>query len=265
MPELAEVFYYSRQWVELEGLAITQILQNPTARIFREATSNQWEKLQGATLLKTETHGKKIRFIFDGSFHLHIHLGMTGKLYQTPINQPPQKHQHLILFTEQKKFIFQDSRMFGKATLLSEQESEKLWSQLPTAILSPDFNRKKFDYLIKRGWRKNVKAWLLSQDFFPGIGNWMADEILWRARINPFTRVNQIHESNMQTLYTIIQSVSRDALRVIGKKWGKPPKTWLFPHRWNRQGICPKTHQPLSYQTIAGRSTCFSPTWQCIP
>ena len=265
MPELAEVFYYSRQWAELKGLGITQIFQNPTARIFRDSTSNQWEELKGATLLKTETHGKKIRFIFDGIFHLHIHLGMTGKLYQTPLNQPPQKHQHLILFTKQKKFIFQDSRMFGKATLLSKQESEKCWSQLPTTILSPDFNSKKFDHLIQRGKRKNVKAWLLSQDFFPGIGNWMADEILWRARINPFTQVNQIHESNMQTLYTIIQSVSRDALRVIGKNWGKPPKTWLFPHRWNRQGICPKTHKPLSYQTIAGRSTCFSPTWQKVP
>lgn len=265
MPELAEVFYYSRQWVELEGLVITQIFQNTSARIFRDKTPNHWQTIKGATLLKSETHGKKIRFIFNCPYHLHIHLGMTGKLYRAPLNQPPQKHQHLILFTEQKKFIFQDSRMFGKATLLQNQESETQWQKLPTAILSPAFTRKEFDHLIQQGKRKNVKAWLLSQNYFPGIGNWMADEILWRARINPFFRVNEIPENNIQTLYTVIQSVSRDALEVIGKNWGKPPQTWLFPHRWNRQGICPKTHQPLSYTTIAGRSTCYSPIWQKIP
>jgi formamidopyrimidine-DNA glycosylase len=42
------------------------------------------------------------------------------------------------------------------------------------------------------------------------------------------------------------------------------PDTWLFNHRWERGGRCPKTGKPLAHATIGGRTTCWSPARQTL-
>jgi formamidopyrimidine-DNA glycosylase len=60
----------------------------------------------------------------------------------------------------------------------------------------------------------------------------------------------------------VIREVCTDALRVIGKDWSDPPDTWLFNHRWEKGGRCPRTRGPLLHATIGGRTTCWSPRRQ---
>jgi formamidopyrimidine-DNA glycosylase len=60
-----------------------------------------------------------------------------------------------------------------------------------------------------------------------------------------------------------LQEVCRDAMRVIAPDWSRPPEDWLFNHRWRDGGICPRTGRPLQREPIGGRTTCWSPAWQC--
>ncbi|HKJ91067.1 MAG TPA: hypothetical protein VJ960_08050, partial [Oceanipulchritudo sp.] len=116
--------------------------------------------------------------------------------------------------------------------------------------------------ILRRHPRKPLKGLLLDQDAFPGIGNWMADEILWRARLHPAIRADSLSTARQKRLFEETRTVARQALEVIGTNWSTPPDSWLFPHRWKRGGSCPVSNKPLRHETICGRTTCFSPAIQ---
>jgi formamidopyrimidine-DNA glycosylase len=40
------------------------------------------------------------------------------------------------------------------------------------------------------------------------------------------------------------------------------PKSWLFWHRWEDGGKCPRTKSPLVREEVGGRTTCWSPARQ---
>jgi formamidopyrimidine-DNA glycosylase len=90
----------------------------------------------------------------------------------------------------------------------------------------------------------------------------MADEILWRARIHPATLPTSLSPWKKNRLHEKIKEVCQDAMEVIGTDWGTPPDSWLFNHRWRKGGHCPVTGKPLQYETIGGRTSCFSPSIQ---
>src|SRR5205085_3928328 len=125
------------------------------------------------------------------------------------------------------------------------------------------------DFLRRRG-RAPIKAVLLMQERFPGVGNWMADEILWRAAIHPARLAGSLDATEIRALHRECRNVCRQALAVIAGRGKTPPQhlnenipgTWLFKHRWRKGGTCPKTGAKLRHATIGGRTTCWSPARQ---
>lgn len=263
MPELAEVYYYAHRWEGLLRKKVQTISYHEKARCFRDLTSfSDLDHLREATLRGIHTHGKQMFFVFSGKNILSVHLGMTGKLFAAPLTYEPTKHDHFILKTKEQSFVFSDYRMFGSVTLTREKEFAEVWASLPTEILSSSFTLDHMHQYLQRRQRQTLKGVLLLQDGFPGVGNWMADEILWRARLLPERQVQSLSQKEESALYQNLREVTQDALRVIGNDWGAPPMDWLFPHRWKAGGTCPKTKKPLARKTIAGRTTCWSPAWQ---
>ena len=108
------------------------------------------------------------------------------------------------------------------------------------------------------------------QERFPGVGNWMADEILWRAAIHPKRRAGSLRPAEVRALWRECRRVCRLALDTIAGrgKYLPPdlnahiPKNWLFRHRWEAGGRCPRTGAPLARATVGGRTTCWSPARQ---
>src|ERR1019366_6189014 len=105
-------------------------------------------------------------------------------------------------------------------------------------------------------------AVLLLQAGFPGIGNWMADEILWQAGLHPRRPAGKLRPAERKKLHCTVKSVSRTALRTVGVDYGELPRTWLFERRWKRGGRCPKDGAALRYAAIGGRTTCWCPKCQ---
>src|SRR5271156_2987172 len=98
---------------------------------------------------------------------------------------------------------------------------------MPPDLLSPAFTVQLLGGFLKRRARAPLKAVLLMQERFPGIGNWMADEILWRAAIHPKQPAGSLKTSQTKALYREIRTVCREALRIIGRDWSDPPDSWL--------------------------------------
>ncbi len=273
MPELAEVEFYRRQWDAGLGQVTLRVHTHPAARIFRECvTSELVQAVTGHVLTFSEAQAKQMLFRFGPDRWMGLHLGMSGTLASAQPEMVPGRHDHLVLFTPGSALVFNDPRMFGRVRLHRGMEPPSWWTKLPPPVVSEVFTPQCVAEFCARRSRSPIKAVLLMQERFPGIGNWMADEILWRARIHPACPAGNLTKGPKLTqFHRIIQEVAADALREIagtGKSHApsslsdKLPDSWLFNHRWTNGGICPKTRKPLRRATIGGRTTCFSPAWQ---
>ncbi len=265
MPELAEVHFHASRWKQSEGEAFRLAWVSGEKRCCRDWDRDLGERLLGeAKLISGYTHGKRMLFAFSGGAFVEIHLGMTGSL---SVEQPDYKrgrHDHLVLQGKSSILVFRDPRLFGKAALHATCDGElpAWWMELPPQPHEREFTRGRFDELLARRKGSVVKALLLRQDAFPGVGNWMADEILWRTRVRPDRRVASLNETERASLYQETRYVCREALRTIGVDYRNPPESWLFRHRWKAGGICPKTGEVLQRTTVGGRTSCWSAGWQ---
>ncbi len=273
MPELAEVEYFRKQWDPGMGKVVKAVKLHAEKRIFRDADPGRIIRaLTGSKLKASYAHGKQMLFEFRGggvprafSGWLGIHLGMTGKLSTEPTPYAPDNHEHLVLEMAKQVLVFRDPRLFGKVLFDCEPEFPGFWANLPPSILSDAFTRDELKAFLARRSKRPLKAILLMQERFPGIGNWMADEILWQARLHPAMRGGEVSGKQLTALYQSIRQVSQGALDTVGVDWSDPPDHWLFAHRWKDGGICPKTGEPLVREEIGGRTTCWSPAWQKSP
>ena len=268
MPELAEVDYFRKQWNPGLGHRIEEVLIHPKARIFRGTdTARMVCSLTGATLERSEARGKQMLFVAKkrgakNRCWLGLHLGMTGKLRIEPPDFQIAKHDHLVLRQAKNALVFEDARLFGRVLFAESPDAPGWWAMLPPELLSADFTVKHLEIFLKRRARAPIKAVLLMQERFPGIGNWMADEILWRAAIHPKQAAGSLDAACIKTLYREIRWVCREAMHIIGRNWDDLPDSWLFNHRWQKGGTCPRTGAKLQHATIGGRTTCWSPARQ---
>ena len=270
MPELAEVDYFRKQWNPGLGHRIDEVRIHPKARVFRGTdTARLLRTLTGAVLERSEARGKQMLFVArqktraaQARAWLGLHLGMTGKLRVEPPDFSPAQHDHLVLRQAGRSLVFQDARLFGRVLFSEGAASPEWWTRLPPDLLSASFTVKTLADFLRRRARAPIKAVLLMQERFPGIGNWMADEILWRAAIHPRQPAGSLDAARVKTLYRDLRAVCREALRIIGTDWSDPPDSWLFNHRWEKGGTCPRTGAKLMHATIGGRTTCWSPARQ---
>ena len=263
MPELAEVEWYRKQWNPGIGDTILEVRLHPLKRVFRGTDTRALRtKLTGARLLRSTTRGKRMLFEFSGDNWLGIHLGMTGKIRVEPANFRPGKHDHLVLYQRDRALLFTDSRQFGRVRFHHGKDEPDWWKSDVPEINSPQFDQKFVDQFLDRHRQAPIKAVLLMQNGFPGIGNWMADEILWRAKIHPATLAGRLTPRQRAALFRETKFVVRESLRTLGQDFSDPPRTWLIHQRWKSDGICPKHRTPLHRATIGGRTTAWCPRCQ---
>ena len=77
------------------------------------------------------------------------------------------------------------------------------------AVTSREFTPAALRAILQRRARAPLKALLLMQEFFPGIGNWMADEILWQARLHPRTAAGSLEATARRALWRGLREVWR--------------------------------------------------------
>jgi len=263
MPELAEVEYFRRQWDSGFGSRVIAVASHPKMRVFRGTDVAALQKaLTGARLLGSEGHGKQMLFRFSGGASLGIHLGMSGRLRAEATGMSPGKHDHLMLLQEQRSLVYCDPRMFGRLRLAVGNGVPEWWRNLPPTVISPAFTRTLLAEQLMRRRRSPVKAALLDQDLFPGVGNWMADEIMWQIKMHPATRAGDLNVLQQHDLWRVSRRICRTALKTIGVDWSEPPKNWLIHRHWQKRGRCPRDGTLLDHGTIAGRTTVWCPVCQ---
>src|SRR5215212_1936362 len=137
--------------------------------------------------------------------------------------------------------------------------------RLGRAVVAPDFShigpdaaevgRDVFRDRVGRG-RTAVKARLLDQGVIAGVGNLLADETLWRARLSPRRVAGELSVEELDVLRRALRAATRDAIRNGGVHTGR-----FMPAR-GRGGVCPRCGTSLERATIGGRTTYWCPVCQ---
>jgi formamidopyrimidine-DNA glycosylase len=109
--------------------------------------------------------------------------------------------------------------------------------------------------MIGRG-RAPVKARLLDQHAISGIGNLLADQALWQARIAPGRLVSELTEEDLDRLRRELRGAVRAAIRFGGAHTGQ------FVKVRGPDGACPRDGHSLERATIGGRTTYWCPECQ---
>jgi formamidopyrimidine-DNA glycosylase len=180
MPELPEVETIVRELTpRLVGrhLLSAEILH---PRIVRYSERDVAAAVTGRRIESVSRHGKFILLQLDEGF-ITIHLGMTGQLL---FDTPPGLHTRAVFYLDDATLLYDDIRMFGSIEWTPELARTKQLG--PDALNSGELSPS----LLRR--RAPIKAVLLNQSVFSGVGNIYADEALFRAGIHPARRADRL-------------------------------------------------------------------------
>ena len=97
-----------------------------------------------------------------------------------------------------------------------------------------------------------VKARLLDQHVVAGIGNLLADEILWQARVDPSRAVRTLERADLDRLQRATHTAIRRAIK------GGGVHTLRIVQYRHEGAACPRDGAPMVRSTVGGRTT-----WKC--
>jgi formamidopyrimidine-DNA glycosylase len=261
VPELPDVEAYRRFFVRhAAGHAVRRVLvTDPT--ILRNAVPEALDRaLRGRRFVDPERHGKWLLCWTDGPALL-LHFGMTGDLIWS--GDEPERHRHdrVIVELEDGEIRYRNMRKLGGAWLAHDRvEAAAVMGELGPDALA--VSRREFlDRLSRR--RGGLKALLMNQRLVAGVGNLIADEVLWQARLHPRRRAEDLSDDERGQLYRKMHLVLKESVErfdYVPRKRG-----WLNHVRGLPGAVCPRCKTPLARITAGGRTTYYCPTCQPEP
>jgi formamidopyrimidine-DNA glycosylase len=282
MPELPEVEVLVRAlrpW--LRGRTIRHV-QVRRAKVLGTTTPRQLERaLVGARFVGAWRRGKYLCFELSrkggkGRRTLLGHLGMSGRMFLAPSGAILPKHAAVVLGLGRQRFVYEDTRYFGRFTLdcsaLEHLGPEPLGSAFTAQYLREHL----------RHCRQAIKVKLLDQQFVAGIGNIYASEALFRARLSPRVPAKKLGPDQVDRLRKEIRFVlahairrgstvplnfggrkSKDRLFYFGSEGGSGAANRERLRVYDREGRPCRICGTVIRRTVqAGRSTFYCPSCQ---
>lgn len=240
MPELPEAERARREIERVLHLRIVAVDDGDSYVCRPHAPGEIAAALTGRRLTAVHRRGK---FMWaqtdDDGPDLGLHLGMAGRV---DIDQPA--HERWDRFALELEG--------GRRLALHDRR------RLSRAVIEPDYShvgpdagevsREEFRDRIGRG-NPPLKARLLDQGAIAGIGNLLADEILWQARRSPLRPSGELTREELDELLRATRRAIRNAIRRGGAHTGT-----LNPQR-RRGGRCPRCGAQLARAAVGGRTT----------
>ena len=251
MPEMIEIEYYRRVADRIVGRTITKVVASDawylkggtTARALRTA-------LRGATVTGTDRIGKLL-LLDTGGPTLGLRFGMTGRLLVD--GQGPVEKLEYSSGRQDPAWIRFALGFEGGHTMQLEDPR-----RLGGVVLSPELGHLGVDALVVKpielrqamaGSRAPLKAWLLDQSHVAGVGNLLADEILWQSGFDPARAASSLDDAESKRLHTHLRRTITRLMARGGSHTGDLQVARV------RGAVCPRDGAPLLRRTIGGRTT----------
>jgi formamidopyrimidine-DNA glycosylase len=198
------------------------------------------------------------------TYHLFIHLRMSGDLTIEDAAYQPEKHDRLILkLSDSHQLVFNDTRKFGRVWLTSHPED--VIGGLGPEPFDPTFTPQMLHTrLIER--HRQMKPLLLDQAFLAGLGNIYTDEALHLSGVHPLRVSDTITGSEANRLHQAIQAVLLAGIEHNGASIDWVYRGGNFQNYfrvYGREGQpCLVCGTPIQRIVVGQRGTHFCPTCQ---
>ncbi len=288
MPELPEVETVRRGLAELlPGRKIVRATVFDSPKSFPNAPGQVEQFLYGAKVAAVRRRAKVLIIDLDSDYSLVVHLKMTGQLIfrgaQTfggghPTDSligglPDRSTRVQIDFDDDSHLFFNDQRKFGWVKLLPTAEVINLpfMQKVGPEPLDPKTQPEEFIQRIRRRQNSMIKPAFLDQSVIAGVGNIYADEALWAAKIHPETRVKNVTDEKLNTLFTELRKILQLSIDQGGstdKNYvdaeGRKGNYLTFANVFRREGQACHRHpdQEIIKLKVGGRGTHVCPVCQ---
>jgi formamidopyrimidine-DNA glycosylase len=208
MPELPDLQVFAKNLNSIfsgKKLQLIKIINNKKIKDDQAELSKSLEKNILQSIYRS---GKELRLQFANNVLLGMHLMLHGNLY-------------LFEKSNDNKFTIAELHFDNRGLALTD------WQEMATIKLNPedkngiDALSKQLDYNYLKAAlqsKAKIKNLITNQDVIRGIGNAYADEILWEAKISPFSISGAISENKIYCLEKAIKNVLTNAEKQIVKK-----------------------------------------------
>ena len=250
MPELPEAERARLQIERVLGREIVAVDDRDAYVSRPHAPGELAAALTGRRLTAAHRRGKFLWVETDDGPELGLHLGMAGRLVVDEPPAPRSWDRFALEFADGGRLALRDKRRLGRAVLDPDYSH-----------VGPDaaeVSRAVFRSRVGRGTAP-IKARLLDQRAIAGVGNLLADETLWRARISPRRLAGDLDTDELDRLRRALRAATRDAIRNGGVHTGR-----VIPAR-RRGAACPRCGTEMARDTIGGRTTFWCPRCQPDP
>ena len=279
MPELPEVETVRRVMERaLVGHSIAEVEVAPDEIVLgRFPNTAMEEHLKGAKVTGIGRKGKYWWIELDKKPWLFGHLGMAGwiremgeptirirEMGNMPLDDEEGRPRFLKLMVtteEGRRIAMTDGRRLSRLWLSDSPETDKRvgalgfdsWQGLPSSS--------ELHALLKKR-KAPLKAILLDQALFAGVGNWIADEVMLMARLSPHRLGTSLKEKEAGALKKAIEDVIDLAVEKGADK-AQFPADWLFHVRWGgKKGVPQFDGHDIIREQVGGRTTAWVPDLQ---
>lgn len=261
MPELPEVEILRRYFNEgALNLEIADLeFYDDLDKIFATPRDQLLDGLIGSKFVTTRRIGKYLFAQLSSTSWLHLHFGMTGDLQLlSSTDILPKYTRFVILFKNGERLAFCDLRKFGVIELIDDPVKYQNRKNIGLDLLEMDQG----DFINAfKGRKAPIKPLLLQQNKVAGIGNWIADEMLFNASIHPETKSENLSDQDLLNLYDEAVQIVKVAI-TKDTHYGDFPEGFFVNYR--KKGAVHPSHpnSPVEGLKVGGRGTFIVPEKQ---
>jgi formamidopyrimidine-DNA glycosylase len=175
-------------------------------------------QLEGERVASLERRGKYLIFRFESGRALLVHLRMTGTFRHERhgVTAEDPYARAVVRLDDESDVVYRDVRRFGTWLLLEPDELDSyLEPRVGEELLERRLSARAYEERLA-GRRAPIKALLLDQRFFAGVGNIYADEALWWARIHPLRPAGTLDRTEIQGLLRGVRRALRRGIERQG-------------------------------------------------
>lgn len=231
----------------------------------------QWfsDQICHQTIRDIKRKGKHLIFILDHDAML-IHLRMEGKFFIKDDSYPILKHEHIVFtFESGQELRYHDVRKFGTIHLHALENYESIPPLSKIAPEPKDIDVQSFYQLLVKK-QITIKQALLDQTLISGLGNIYVDETLFKSRIHPTRKTNQLSYEEVKIILKSANEVLQKAVELGGTTIRSYTSSLGVTGRFQNQlhvhmkkgEPCPICQTPIIKMKVGGRGTYVCPECQ---
>lgn len=253
MLELPETITIAQQLNQhIAGQKIRRVLPPAKAHKFCWYAGDPAEydaQMRGSTVQWAEGFGIYVEIAFDHGKRLCFNDGVNARLidYAGDLKNQPKNHQLLIEFEDGTALVFTVA-MYGSIILHDGAYDNEYYLKSKSAISPCSHEFEPYFRKMTAGCKPTLsaKAFLATEQRFPGIGNGVLQDILLAAGIHPKRKIATFSASDQDRLLSSVISVLKD----MTEQGGRDTEKDIFG-------------QPGGYRTKLSKNTLSSGCPQC--